>query len=150
MDEAADPWLIRPYDPDLDEAGVVYLWLKAFAHSSYGRARGAHVDGSDQERAYWAEHRDVVLRLLKTCPTTILCDAEQPTVIWAFACRVGSVYHYGVIKRRFKEAAKDIYAALIGDLLDPAGGPVVHSHCMQGSGLPTPSHWRLNPYAVLS
>ncbi len=144
MDE---PWLIRPYDPDLDEAGVMYLVLKSFAHSSFGRARGAHVDGSDAERTYWQEHRGVVLRLLRDSDTTLLCDAEQSTVIWALLIARGDVVHYCMVKRRFKEAAKDIYAALLGDRLDR---PCTYTHCLQGTGLKVPASWRLNPYAVLA
>lgn len=141
-----ESWTIRKYDSDIDIDGILYLYLKSFAHSSYGRSRGAHVDGSDAERKYWAEHREVVLKLLANSDTVIICDPESPTVIWAFACVRGDVLHYIVVKRKFREFAQEMFAALLGDRLDRA---IMYTHCLQGTGLTPPKGWTLNPYAVL-
>lgn len=139
-------WQIRPYDPETDEPAVVYLWLKSFAHSPFGKGRGAHVDGSEAERTYWAEHRLVVMHLLNEGTTKVLCDPEAPGVIWAFACRSGDVVHYAVVKRRFKEVAQEMFSALFGDLLEK---PCKYTHDFFGTGFRVPSSWRLNPYEVI-
>ncbi len=140
-------WTIRPYDAQLDEGGVVFLWLKSYAHSPFGRARGAHVDGSDAERAYWKEHREIVMRLLSKAETRILCDRDSPGVIWAFACvEPPSVFHYAVTKRKFKEFTDEMFRALLGSMVD---GPAVYTHDPSGTGLRTPSRWTYNPSAVM-
>ncbi len=142
----SEPWVIRQYDPATDESGVVYLWLKSAAHSAFGRAQGAHVDGSDQERSYWKAHREVVLRLLARADTRLLVDAEAPGVIWAFVCTEPGVYHYGVVKRKFKDFTDEMFRALLGDMLD---GAAVYSHDPAGTGLRVSSSWTYNPYAVM-
>ena len=144
-----DPWIIRSYNPDIDENGIVFLWLKSFAHSGFGRAQGAHVDGSDAERAYWATHKEIVLRLLAHAETRVLCDAEEPAVIWAFACvKPGTpdVYHYAVVKRRFRDESEAMFRALLGGMLDK---PALYTHDPAGTGLQVPRSWVHNPYAFL-
>ncbi len=142
-----ETWTIRKYDQTTDENGAIYLYLKSFAHSSYGRARGAHVDGSDAERTYWEDHRGVMLHILKTADTTVICDPEEPSVIWAVASTRGDTVFYALVKRKFKEFAPEMFAALLGDRLER---PCTYTHCLQGTGLVVPSSWRLNPYAVLA
>ncbi len=143
----AEPWIIRQYDPNIDEAGAVFLWLKSFAHSPFGRAQGAHLDGSEAERAYWASHKEVVLRLLARAETRVLCDAEAPGVIWAFACTSGpSVVHYAVCKRRFRESSGEFFAALLGDKMEK---PCMYTHDFSGTGFQVPRSWMHNPYAFL-
>lgn len=140
-------WLIRPYDAETDEAGVLYLWLKSFAHSPFGKGRGAHIDASEEERTYWAEHRLVVLSLLGSADTQVLCDPEAPGVIWAFACTKDNVVHYAVVKRHFKEHALEMFAALFGDRMEKH----CHlTHDMLGTGFRVPMTWRLNQYKVLA
>ncbi len=144
---STDPWIVRPYNAALDENGVVFLWLKSFAHSSWGRTQGAHVDGSDAERAYWASHREVVLRLLAHAETKVLCDPQAPEVIWAFSCAMApNVFHYAVVKRRFRGESAEMFKALIGDLLDK---PCLYTHDPAGTGLQIPGSWSYNPYAFL-
>ncbi len=144
----SDLWRIRSYDEAIDINGVLYLYLKSFAHSSFGRARGAQVDGSDGERTYWAYHRKVFEHLLKSAETRVLCDPEEPSVIWAVATTSGEdVVHYCVVKRKFKEFAADMFRALLGDRLDR---PCTYTHCLQGTGVLVPASWCLNPYRVLT
>ncbi len=140
-----DPWEIRPYDEALDLNGILYIWLKSFAHSAFGRAQGAHLDGSDAERAYWAEHKGVVLRLLEHADTQVLCDPAAREVIWAFACTKGPVVHYAVVKRRFRDQAQEFFRALLGDKLDKAA---MYTHDFAGTGLQVPRTWVHNPYAT--
>ncbi len=154
--ESGDPWVIRQYDPARDESGVLYLWLKSAAHGSFGRGLGAQIDGSDAERAYWAQHKAVVLRLLERADTKVLVDREADGVIWAFVCtevqdppyaeELVQVYHYGVIKRKFKEFTDEMFRALLGDMLDK---PAVYTHDPSGTGLRAPAKWTYNPYAVM-
>ncbi len=141
------PWIIRPYDPAIDTNGIVYIFLKSFAHSSFGRALGAHVDGSDAERAYWAQHKEVVLRLLEHADTRVLCDAEAPEVIWAFACtKEPNIVHYAVCKRRFRGQSGEFFQALLGDKFDK---PCMYTHSTEGTGLQVPASWCYNPYAFM-
>ncbi len=143
---ATDPWIIRPYDASRDENGVVFLWLKSFAHSAFGRALGAHIDGSDDERAYWAQHKEVVLRLLEHADTRVLCDRDAPDVIWAFATtQEPNVYHYSVVKRRFRGQSEEFFRALLGGFLDK---PCLYTHDPAGTGLQVPRSWTYNPYGA--
>ncbi len=141
------PWLVRPYDPALDANGIVYLFLKSFAHSPHGRERSAHLDGSQGERSYWEEHRQTVMHLLDTASTVVLCDPEAPGVIWAFAITSPNVVHYALVKRRFKDLAPDMFAALLGDFTDTDAN---FTHDFSGTGFKPPSRWRYNPYLVRS
>lgn len=144
----ADEWQIRPYEPrDLD--GLVYLWMKSFAHSSFGRARGAHIDGSEGEVAYWKAHRDLVVRLLEGSDTRVMCDPVAPEVIWAFVCAKGDVVHYGVVKRRMGKAygADAMFQALLAERLER---PCEYTHDLQGTGIPVVASWKFNPYLVVS
>ena len=138
-----NPWIKRAYDP-ADEAGVLYLHLKSFAHSPFGRAQGAHIDGSDGERAYWKAHREVVLGLLASADTEVLCDPEEPSVFWAFAITRGDLVHYAVVKRRFRGESASMFRDLLGERLDR---PCTYTHDFAGTGLTVPASWILNPYA---
>lgn len=130
------PYSLRPYTPD-DEDFVVYSWLKSYAHSKYGQARGAQNDATPQEVAYWEDHRPLVMRLLATCEVTVACDAKAPGVVWGWACCEGDVVHYVLVKRAVHQASAekdprtgvyrvtnglsgDIYRALLGARLATA------------------------------
>ncbi len=141
-------WLIRPYEETSDLNGCLYMWLKSYAHSPFGCAQGAHIDGSDQERTYWDSHKPIVIKLLRDEETQILCDPESPAVIWAFSCkRAPAVHHYAVVKRKFKEFSADMFRALLGGMLD---APAVYTHDPAGTGLRVPSAWRFDPYALVT
>lgn len=145
-------WSKRAYDPRTDENALVYLWLKSFAHSSYGVAAGAHRDASTAELAYWARHRLVVMPLLESCTVEILCDPEDPNVIWAFAATKGNVVHYVCVKRTFHK--EGVSADMVRDLLgDRLTRPCLCSHELpelRQAGLDWPTAWTLDPYAVAS
>lgn len=141
---AENPWVKRPYTA-ADANGVIYIWLKSHAHSSFGRARGAQHDGTDEERAYWSEHRPVVLRCIEYGETVVLADTDCPEVIWAFACTRGDTVHYVAVKRRFKDEAEAMFRDLLGDRLDRA---VTYTHDLTGTGLSVPRAWKFNPYAA--
>lgn len=118
----SEDWLKRRYVAD-DESAVVALWLKAFAHARHNVARGANVDGSDAERAYWREHAPVVEFLLQHAEVWVACDPERatyepgrPAVIFGFAAvGPGDVVHQLVIKRKY---APIFGAEVTRDLLD--------------------------------
>lgn len=115
------PYKLRPYTED-DEDFAVYSWLKSYAHSRYGIERGANVDASPEELAYWAEHRPIVMHLLATCHTVCAVDASDPSVMWGWACTSGDTVHYVVVKRKFHQAglSGDIYRDLLGTRLSKA------------------------------
>lgn len=143
---------LRPYEPSSDEDGVVYLWLKSFAHSRYGRALGAHVPRSEAELRYWAEHRQVVMRLLTEAQTLVVCDPEAESVIWGFATTQPEVVHYVSCKRSFHREGLSV--EMIRQLLGPLlGKPCVMTHelvelCREElrGKLSIPSTWRHDPY----
>lgn len=114
-----------------DESAIVYLWLKSYAHSAYGKSRGAQFDAALTERAYWREHAPVVEWLLDNADVEVLCDPEHaehregdPAVIWAFACTSGDTVHYVCVKRSAVQAgfAAEMVRDLLGDRLDRAVG----------------------------
>lgn len=111
-------WLKRPYEPK-DESGVLYLWLKSYAYSRYGRARGAEREHTEGERNYWREHAPMVEYLLKRTETTLAVDPEEPGVIWGFACTSGDTVHYMVVKRSvLRLMGSDFAGEMMRDLLD--------------------------------
>lgn len=112
------PFALRPYE-SADESFVVYSWLKSYAHSRYGKARGADVDASPEELRYWAEHQPIVLGLIASSDVVIACDREAPHVVWGWACTQGDTVHYVLCKRSVHQAklSADIYRALLGERL---------------------------------
>lgn len=146
-------WVKRAYDPRTDEDGVVYLWLKSYAHTESNKLRGAHKDHSTHERAYWAEHAPVVEALLRRSTTHVLCDPERvyaseagPPVFWAFACTEGDTVHYVSVKRRY--AREGFGPEMVGDLLgDMLTRPCVTSHELveMGSEIPIRHRGRVQP-----
>lgn len=123
-------WIKRAFVPE-DEDAVVYLWLKSYAHSAYGKSRGAHIDATPEERAYWGDHAPVVEWLLHNATVEVLCQPERsthepgrPAVIWAFACTSGDTVHYACVKRSAVKAgfASEMVRDLLGDRLDRCVG----------------------------
>jgi len=141
---------VRPYDRETDENAVVYMWLKSYAQSQYGRDRKADKANTPGELAYWVTHRDVVLRLLEEHGARVVCDPDDTTTIWGWACvdPVELAVHYVSIKR---QAAKlgfvpEIWEALVGDLV---GEPCVVTHELvemksdpwRKAGITMPAQW---------
>lgn len=143
----APRWVKREYRPS-DEDGVVYLWLKSFAHSRYGKRLGADRDGSDAELAYWAEHREIVMRLIASSRIELLCDPDDDSVFWAFAVTMGDVVHYAVVKRRFAPYAKDMLRELLGEHLGRACRYTHEPVELLKSGVGVPEAWTFDPYAL--
>lgn len=123
-------WVKRPFVPE-DENGLIYLWEKSYAHSSYGKARGAHRDGTADERAYWNDQAPTVEWLLANADVTVICDPERaqyepglPAIIWAFACTSGDTVHYVCVKRAAARAGlgADIVRDMLGGRLDKPCG----------------------------
>lgn len=121
-------WVKRPYLPEEDEDGVLYLWCKSYARSRYGTAVGAHMRHTPEERAYWAREAPVVERMLALATVEVVCDPERPVrseagpaVIWAFAATTGDTVHYVCVKRTIAPLlGAEIVRDLLGDRLDRA------------------------------
>ena len=111
-------WVKRAYVSG-DEKGIMYLWLKSFAHSRFGRCKGASVSNTPAERRYWSEQAPVVEYLLANAETTVAADPDRPDVIWAFACTSGdNVVHYATVKRQvISTVGEDFGAEIMRDLL---------------------------------
>lgn len=113
------PYLLRPYEPG-DEAFCTDSWLRALAVSRSGRAAGAHVVGSSNEREFRDAHRPVLARLLAK-QSTMLADPSDPSIVWGYACTEGPyVIHVAMVKRRFAESGMlgAMYGWLLGDRLE--------------------------------
>ncbi len=146
--DVTEEWTKRSYAPRTDEAagdedGVVYLWLKAYAHSRFGRVRGASKDSSAAERKYWREQAPVVEYLLRNAETLVACDPSRPDVIWAFACMTGDVVHFFAVKRSVVETVGEEFAGellrdLLGDRLTRDCG-MTHEMPWRACGLPMPA-----------
>lgn len=145
-----DAFTVRPYDRETDENAVVYMWLKSYAQSEYGRERKADKSNTPGELAYWVTHRDIVLRLLDEHGARVVCDPDDVTTIWGWACvdPVELAVHYVSIKR---QAAKlgfvsEIWDALVGDLVTE---PCVVTHELvemrsdpwRKAGITMPAQW---------
>lgn len=134
----------RAYIPAEDLDALVYLWCKSYAHSPYGRARGAHLDHTPGELAYWADQEPVVKRLLSSACVEVACDPDRsrsspagPAVIWGFAATSGDTVHYVCVKRnvaRVPGLGAEIVRSLLGDRLDRACGYTHDLVEMRGSG----------------
>ncbi len=132
-------WVLRAYDPETDEGGVLALWIRSYEHSAYGIARGAHFrdgDGSlvagqrspksETARRFWNEHRPFFLEVMKRATITVACDPERvhaselgPPIFWGFSVTEGETLHYCLVKRNFVKAGlgRDIASDLLGDML---------------------------------
>lgn len=149
---AGSGWTVRLAQP-ADEDGLVYLWLKSFAHSRYGKSLGAEVDASPGEMAYWREHRTIVMRLLREAETRLIVDPEDPGVFWGFACCSGDVVHYVLAKRRFHREgmSASMFRELLGERLGKAAS-FTHELVefkraeVVKAGLSVPSKWVYDPY----
>lgn len=122
--EAVSDWTVREYRPDLgegDENVIVYMWLKSYANSAYGKACGADVQNTPNEMAYWMRHRVVVLDALEACGARVLCDPNNESSIWAWACVDPGelVVHYVSVKRSMAKLGlvREAWDALVGDLV---------------------------------
>lgn len=118
-------WLkLRPAEGK-DENGLVYLWLKSYAQSRYGRAIGANVSGSNEERAYWRDEQPRVMWHLAHDDVRIACDSQDEDIIYGMACMTEShTLHSFVVKYRFiKEGfGLEFIPLLLGDAVnEPLG-----------------------------
>lgn len=124
-------WLKRPYEPESDERLVVSQWLKSYAHSAYGKHRGAFRAASPEELSYWDEQAPLVEMLLRSCDCEVIADPDRPrassdgpAVLWAFAVTSGDVIHYVSVKHRVVKAGfgAEVVRDLLGDRLNrPCG-----------------------------
>lgn len=145
-------WVKRPFIREEDEAGVLYLWLKSYARSAYGRARSANLTHSTFEREYWAEQAPLVEALLQCADIEVVCDPDRvraseagPAVFWGFAATNGDTVHYVCVKRDAVRAGigADIARDLLGSRLERACGYTHELVEMRpgGCGVTVPREW---------
>lgn len=145
-------WSQRKYDPETDEDVVVSLWLRSYCESEYGKSFGANIPQSEDRNWFWAMQRETTLALLQRWGAEIIHDAEDPSVIFAFAC-IGParVVHFAVVKQRFFAHGASMLRQLLGDLLTtPESVTVTHEirdlhHCR----LITPQTWHADSRAIV-
>ena len=136
---------MRHYRPS-DEPGVVYLWLKAFAQTPYGRSIGASRRATADELAFWERHRRVVMRLIARpeAEVRMIYDPDEPSIFWAFACVEPFVVHMAVVKKDYRPWRRPMLEALLGDMLP--------SHCRlthQSSDIVSLGRdWTYDPYLL--
>ena len=155
MVHSVSEWKIRAADAG-DEDGLVFHWLKSFAHSQYGRARGADVDRSPAELAYWEQHRHLVMSLLRSCDVSLVVDPAAPYVFWAMLCAEENRVHYILAKRIWHNADRDdgttevasMFRALLGPRLETAQSVSHELPELRRAGMRMPLAWRLDPYAA--
>lgn len=141
-------YVIRPMGPE-HEDGVVYCWLKSYAHSRYGKSVGANADGSEGETRYWQAHRPVVMDLVRNGNVSLIVDPKVPTTFWAFLCAQGTKVHYLLAKRNFHRAglAGEMFTALLGGRLKESQ---VYTHELveltaRDVGIEMPGAWTYDP-----
>ena len=110
----------RPYRPS-DEALVVKTWLESFAHSQYGRRWRTRDSGmrAALDRS-WAEHHKTVTYAMRRGRVDVICDAEHPDMVYAWACtEPPNVVHYAVVKMSVAADGfgKGMLDRLFGDML---------------------------------
>jgi hypothetical protein len=122
-------WIVRPYEAE-DEACVVSMWLKSYAHAREVTETGlasASVDGHPDEIRFWKVHQPIVMGLLAESEILVACDPDRvhaepgkPAVIWAWACLSGDTVHWVAVKRTAVKAGlgEDLVKALLGDRLE--------------------------------
>lgn len=109
-------------------------------------AERARADAS--EMAYWARHRLIVMRLIETATIEVLCDPQDTSIIWAFACTEPWVVHMCVVKRRFKELRKMMVVGLIADHLRSACRFTHEMPDLKATFIDAPDGWVFDPYLL--
>lgn len=125
-------WRVRERVP-LDDDMMVSQWLMSYCLSREGWACGAQQRprGSDSRDAFWDMHRPIVMRLLQESTVRLVCDVDDPNIVYAWACysdtAAGSVVHYAVVKYSIvntmgEDEARAMFRALLGERLDDRCG----------------------------
>ncbi len=113
-------WLKRPYGSHKDdEDGVIYQWIRSYAHSSYGMHQGAHKRHTPEAFRFWEQHRPFILALMRSSEITLACDAGAEHVIWGWLATQGDTVHYCFVKRSVVKAGLglEIVKDLLGERL---------------------------------
>lgn len=130
------PWLTRSYEPERtgdgwdDEGALSYLLGVAYARSRAGQRAGASRAGYRTEtpdphavakqKAFLEAHKPVWAWLLANADVQLVCDPEQPWILWAWLITSGGdVVHAVGCKRSLIEAgiAEDVVRDLLGGRL---------------------------------
>lgn len=146
-------WSQRRYEPGTDdEDGVVSLWLRSYSESEYGKSRGAHVERSESRTRFWEHQRHTTLALIDRFGVDIICDTEEPNVMFAFACHGPGIVHFAVVKKRYwpVHGAPMLRTLLASQLASMTEVVVTHEirdlrHCR----VITPQTWRADARALI-
>ena len=120
-------WIVRDMLPE-DEACLVSMWLKSYAHAREVRDAGfggASVDGSPDEIAYWRTHQPIVMSLLAAGRVRVACPPGRavyteagPAVIAGWVCTTPGLVHWVGVKRSVaKLGVGDVAREMILELL---------------------------------
>jgi hypothetical protein len=117
------PWIMRAYDPSLDEAGMMSLLSGSYCRSSAGRRAGAcgyanhDPAGEAKRREYTQRMRPMWQWLLAHAETRLAVDAEHPdSNIWGWLVTSGpEVIH--AVGCKWDVIAAGICHELVFDLL---------------------------------
>lgn len=111
-------WIKRPFDPSNkdDRDGICYMWIRSYAHSSYGMRRGANFKNTPEARSFWEEHVAFIEQLMNRSAITIACDPDFPRSIYGWIALEGDALHYLFITRDSVKAG--IGLEIARDLLD--------------------------------
>lgn len=122
MTEPERTWRKRAPVP-LDEDFIVSTWLMSYSRSREGYHAGA-MPKSQARTAFWDAHRPVVELLARSADVEVICDDEDPNVVYAWACTSGDVVHGCIVKREYEradpEGAREMVRELLGERLDRA------------------------------
>lgn len=122
-------WTIRDAVAE-DEACLVSMWLKSYAHSRDVRESGlesASVDGHPHEIRFWKIHQPIVTSLIRGGTVKVACDPERadytrgPAVIAGWACITPEHVHWVGVKRsvmKIEGGAAELVTELLGAALE--------------------------------
>lgn len=166
------PWVIRPYDPNLDEGGLMYVLGVGYTRSRAGKRVNAHRAGGsrtkadrdagvkdydaselDAQRAFMEAHRFIFAWLLRNADVSLAVDREKPDArVWAWLVTTGDVIHAVGCKRALctEKLSTDIVRDLLGERLTKHQVcslelPQMGTRGAEAIGIDRPYSWSLDP-----
>ena len=119
-----------------DRAYVARTWVRAYAHTDWGRDTG---------RVYAAEHPLVVASILERgAELRVAHVIDDEDAILGFAVTEGRCIHYVYV--RVETRRLGIARTLLGYRLAESSEVLEFSHRPQALGLKLPPRWTYNPY----
>lgn len=165
------PWLLRPYDADIDD-GFMGLVAVSYTRSRAGQRAGASragrpprkmPDGSSEvlasdmvmkQKAFMAAHRPIWEWLLEHADVQLAVDRDAQHLVWAWLITSGDVVHAVGCKRTLVEAglAQEVVRDLLGDRLRKhqvcsleLPQMATFSNKTEAIGIDRPREWSMDP-----